>query len=373
MTKRIHYIDWLRVLAVLLLFPFHTSRVFNAEPFYVKGPPATGVDAFIGFVDAWHMPLLFFVAGASTYFALRKRSGGQYMGERVQRLLLPLFFGIFLVIPPQTWYGGRFNSGYGKSFLEYLLSGDFLVWNIQDGGDYYGGFGIGHLWFLLWLFAVSLMALPLLLRAKGKATGSFARFSRFLAKPWSWPVAGFLILLGEALPDLFGKNPFYYLVFFVLGYVAMCDPAFGESAQHYRWPALIISSAVIVWWMATWRFRDSLPDPSWTRTGVTLLGMIAVWLMVLAAVGFGRRYLDRPSTALTYLAPASYPLYILHQTAIVIVAYYVVLLPAPASMQWLAVFTIAIAASFVAYEAIRHVPYLRAIVGIRESVRAHTA
>ena len=36
-TPRVHYIDWLRVLAVLLLFPFHTLRVFNYEPFYVKG------------------------------------------------------------------------------------------------------------------------------------------------------------------------------------------------------------------------------------------------------------------------------------------------------------------------------------------------
>ena len=91
------------------------------------------------------MPLLFVLAGASTFFALGKRSSGQYLRERRTRLLVPFVFGIFVLIPPQTWYGGRFNSGYAASFWHYLVSGDFLKWNIRDGGDYYGGFGVGHL------------------------------------------------------------------------------------------------------------------------------------------------------------------------------------------------------------------------------------
>ena len=56
-----------------------------------------------------------------------------------------------MLIPPQTWYGARFNSGYTDSYWHYLSSGDFLKWNIQDGGDYYGGFGIGQLWFIMFL------------------------------------------------------------------------------------------------------------------------------------------------------------------------------------------------------------------------------
>mgnify|MGYP000871778785 CR=1 FL=1 len=37
-TMRLHYIDWRRVLAVLLLFPFHVTRIFNSEAFCVKPP-----------------------------------------------------------------------------------------------------------------------------------------------------------------------------------------------------------------------------------------------------------------------------------------------------------------------------------------------
>ena len=164
-AARQHYIDWLRVLAVLLLFPFHVLRVFNADdPFYIKAAHLSApLSDVLNFISVWHMPLLFVLAGASTFFALGKRSARQYLSERRERLLVPFVFGIFVLIPPQTWYGGRFNSGYTQSFWHYLVSGDFLKWNIKDGGDYYGGFGIGHLWFIIVLFLVAVVALPLLL------------------------------------------------------------------------------------------------------------------------------------------------------------------------------------------------------------------
>lgn len=100
-APRLHYIDWLRVLAVLLLFFFHTSRVFDAgDPFYIKSAQlSVPVGWLLGFIDRWHMPLLFFLAGASTYLSLGKRTGRQYAIERVQRLLVPLVFGIATVCP----------------------------------------------------------------------------------------------------------------------------------------------------------------------------------------------------------------------------------------------------------------------------------
>jgi hypothetical protein len=117
-ATRLHYIDWLRVLAVLLLFPYHVSRVFNEEAFYVKADEVSAaLNVVLGFVSVWHMPLLFLLAGASTYFALRRRSSREYLGERFTRLGVPFVIGVFiLLIPVQTWYGARFNSGYtGRS------------------------------------------------------------------------------------------------------------------------------------------------------------------------------------------------------------------------------------------------------------------
>lgn len=366
MSARLHYIDWLRVLAVLLLLPFHVSRVFNAgEPFYVKSAEqSAALNLALGFINVWHMPLLFFLAGASTYFALRKRSGRQYLAERVRRIMLPFVFGVFVLIPPQTWIGARFNSGYTASYAHYLTSGDFLVWNIRDGGDYYGGFGVGHLWFLLWLFAVSLAALPLLLWGRERGASAFTRWAHRLAHPAWWTAAGVLLLLGDALPDPVGKNPFFFLGVFVLGYTGMCDDFFVAGAEKHRWLALVAGVSLSAWWVVSVQLRDSLPDPSLGRAVLALLGMLATWTAIVAAVGFGRRFLDKPSPALSYLAPASYPLYILHQTVIVLLAWWVVRLPVGGVEQWTILLAASVAVTFASYEVVRRIPVIRAAFGI---------
>ena len=305
-SKRLHYIDWLRVLAVLLLFPFHTARVFNyGEPFYVKGPEASRVlSAVLGFIDAWHMPLLFLLAGAASCFALHKRTGGQYVVERLKRLLVPLLFGFFVLIPPQTWYGARFNSGYTGSFLGYITSGDFLVWNIRDGGDYFGGFGLGHLWFIVFLFMISLLALPLLLWGRTeKGAAALRRFAVRLSKPVWWLLVAVIILIAEGLPDLGGKNPFVYLVFFCFGYIVMFDESFMDAAERYRWPALVIGAAGSLFWVLTGQLRDSLPDPSVQIAVLVLVGLLGKWTAIVGLLGAGTPLAGPPVESAGVSAP----------------------------------------------------------------------
>lgn len=374
-ARRVRYIDWLRVLAVLLLFPFHTGRVFNAdEPFYVKGPElSTPLGYVLSFIDAWHMPLLFFLAGSSTFFALRKRSTRQYAFERVRRLLVPLGFGLLVLIPPQTWYGGRFNSGYEDSFVHYMASGEFLEWNLQDGGDYYGGFGFGHLWFVLFLIVISLLVLPLW-RGGDRADARRVRTSRLLSRPVGWLLAAFVILVAEGLPALGGKNLAYYTVFFVLGYLAMSSPDFMDAAERRTWFTLAAGVALGVWWTASWRFRHSLPDPSLALAGVNVLGMMARWLIIVGLMGAGRRYLDRSSRALAYLGEASYPIYILHQTVIVVLAFYVVGIGAVWPVQALVLLVGGVVGTLLAYECVRRFEWLRLLFGMRpRDRRARTA
>ena len=87
-TTRRYDIDWLRIIAVLLLFPFHVARIFNVdEQFYAKSAVLSkGLTYVITYLEPWHMPLFFFLAGASTWFALSHRGGGSYAWERFKRL-----------------------------------------------------------------------------------------------------------------------------------------------------------------------------------------------------------------------------------------------------------------------------------------------
>lgn len=365
-TERLHYIDWLRVLAVLLLFPFHTARVYNAgEAFYVKGPETSAVvSRLLGFVDTWHMPLLFLLAGASTYLALGKRTRAQYARERVKRLLVPFIFGVLVLIPPQTWFGARFNTGYSGSYSGYVTSGDFLVPDIRDGGDYYGGLGTGHLWFIVFLFVISLVVLPLWV-GRGTELSRTAGFSRFLARPGGWLVASFVIMLAEGLPGLAGKNFAYYLVFFVLGYLAMCSDQFMNAAERWRWPALVTGIAATAWWVTTGAWRDALADPSVALAGVVYVGMMARWLVIIGLLGLARRLLNRPSLTLGYLAEGSYPVYILHQTVIVALAFYVVDFDVAWPVQWTLLLLSSVVITFLCFEAVRRVSWLRVVFGMR--------
>lgn len=377
MAKRLYYIDWLRILAVLLLLPFHTSRVFNGwmidgqlvgEDFYIKSVHISEwLAKVLGFISTWHMQLLFVLAGASAYFSLKRRSGGQFAGERVTRLFVPLVFGMLVLMPPQTWVGGQFNSGYTGSFFTYITSGAFLVPNFGPEGDYYGGLGIGHFWFILFLLVYSLVALPLFAwgRAGGRGGAAIQRFSRFLAKPWGWLFAGVVIWLSGAVPELAGKNLVYYLVFFILGFAIVADDAFSNSAKRWWWFALVVGFAGCLFWDQTGALRDSLPDPSFARAGMDMTGALGTWLAIVGLLGVGRRYLDKPAKSLPYLAEASYPLYILHQTVIVVAAFYLLPLISSGVAQWLAILVAAVAGSFALYEIVRRVGVFRFLFGMR--------
>jgi glucan biosynthesis protein C len=367
-TARVYFIDWLRILAVLLLFPFHTLRVFDSsDPFYVKASPLSDwVGSLLGFISVWHMPLLFFLAGCSTYFALRKRRAGQYAWERVKRLLVPFVFGFFILIPPQTWFGGRFNSSYKDSYWHYLSSGDFLKWNIQDGGDYFGGFGIGHLWFILFLLLISLAGLAVTSwSTRGRAAGGLQAFCRFLAKPWGWIVPLVILYLAGVAPEIPGGPIFFYLFLFLLGFVAVCDPKFMEAAQRYRVPALVLGLGLALFHVLSVDFRESFPDPSWQRGLLAITEVAACWFSIVGMLGFGKRYLDRTSPAQRYLAEGSYPVYILHQTVIVTIAFYVVQIAAPRPVLWLILFVATLLCTFGLYEVVRRLGVLRFLFGMK--------
>lgn len=365
-VARVYFIDWLRILAVLLLFPFHTLRVFNNEAFYVKAAWSDGVSMLLGFISMWHMPLLFFLAGCSTYFALRKRGGGQYAGERVKRLLVPFVFGFFILIPPQTWFGGRSNSGYTSSFGHYLISGDFLHWNVRDGGDYFGGFGIGHLWFILFLLIISLVVLPLITwAAKGKGLSRTQAFSRRLAQPVWWILAVVILFLGEAAPEIPGGPIVLYLFIFLLGFAAVTDPAFTVAAERYRVPAVAAGLVLCLAFVLTGDVRDSLADPSLGRAGFSLMGFAGTWLSLVGFFGLGKRYLDRASRTQKYLAEGSYAVYVLHQTVIVVLAFYLVQMAAPNAVIWIALLVASVAGTFALYEIVRRVGLLRFLFGMR--------
>jgi Acyltransferase family. len=144
-SNRKHYIDNLRAFTILRLFPYHIFRIYDMwdEKFYIYGKELLIPSIFNATLNFWMMPLLFAVAGISTRYALEKRSGVEYTKERINKLLLPLVFGLLLVVPIQPYLAVLFRNGQ-TNYLDSFT-------RITDLSGYDGAFAIAHLWFLLFL------------------------------------------------------------------------------------------------------------------------------------------------------------------------------------------------------------------------------
>jgi glucan biosynthesis protein C len=369
--ERRNDLDWVRILAVLLLIPFHTARIFDTfEAFYVKNAELSAGLSYVvvEFLNKWQMALLFLIAGASTWYAMRSRSGGQYLLERLKRLMIPFVFGTLVIVPPQMYLALLFRGSTTASFIRYYPS--FFQLRPEGMPDYTGvGFSWGHLWFILNLFVISLVALPLLLlllksKRGQRATGGLAAF---LGRgPWILLVAVPFPFVRFLLPEIDGKPFFLYLMIFFLGFVLMTDPRYGRALERNRWTALVLAVFCTTLEYLVTLGRIQLKDPSAANIVFYLLIGFAGWFWLVAIMGLGRRYLNVDSRILPYIREAAYPFYVLHQTVIVAIGYYVVRWTVPALPKFLVVAVASLAVTIVLYDlAVRRTNVTRFLFGMK--------
>jgi len=318
-------IDWLRIAAVLLLIPFHTARVFNVgEDFYTKSDVvSTSLSRFIAFVAPWHMSLLFALAGASTWFALGFRGGGRYVGERALRLLVPLTFGLIVLIPPQGYVAMLTNTDRDQSFWGQYA---YFWTHVTDLMGYDGSWTPGHLWFILFLFVYSLLGTGLFLwlrRGSGRRlVETFAAACRAPGAVLALPVVVLLLCQLVPMDDLSGQNPIGYFALVVLGLFVVSDPRVDRAVARH-WPyALALGLAYMATRAALYPGYEDYPDPGWRDAFFNWLGYQAgVWMTIVGLLGLFHRVADRRGRLYGFAVEAAYPFYILHQTVIVLVGY----------------------------------------------------
>ncbi|MBM3156630.1 MAG: acyltransferase, partial [Chloroflexi bacterium] len=328
-SQRLYYIDWLRLMAVFLLFFFHTARIFDPwENFYVQNDPLSSniTYIFVWAIGPWQMKLFFLLAGASTYYALRKRSGGEYARERFKRLFIPFVFGVLVLIPPQSYLGLLNHSDYANSFFSWYP--DFFHLQTDDMDGYFlGGHTWGHLWFILHLLVYSLIALPLFLyfnREKGQRWVS--RIANAFTKPGVLFLFPLLLVLFNELPDVAGGNPLSYITFFIAGFILMSNARLMDTIDRYRIILLllgVVPFAGILATTATHSWPSGMPEWVDYVTDGYIDGFVP-WYVILAMLAYGRRLLNFTNRFLKYFAEGAYALYILHQAVIVITGFFVV-------------------------------------------------
>lgn len=346
------YIDWLRNIGILYLFPYHTARIFDEiNPFYIKGELHTLATVLVR-SSFWFMPLLFLLAGMSSLYALHRRSPAVFVKERFMRLLLPFIVGVLIIVPPQGYYARKFHLNDQDGYLDFLVR---YFTDLSDWSEYAGGISPAHLWFILFLFLISVGLLPLMRIIMDK------KYSPdWLSHPIGlfWPVAGLAIL--SALPDISGKNIFLYAGYFLLGYLIATHDAIIHTISRYRryYMSVAISGTIIF-------FAESYTIGLQTSFLFVLFHSLIYWAALLVILGYGKRYFNRKSKIIDYFTPAAFPVYILHQTYLVIFGYYVLKGIQNDFIAYLLILFLSLIASLITYETIRRIKLIRALFGIK--------
>jgi glucan biosynthesis protein C len=342
-SARLHYLDWLQVLAIFGVFLFHAVHPFDdLFPWHIKNEqPSIPVNFFVGFFGSWGMPFFFLMAGATSWFSLRRRTAGRYVRERITRLLIPFLVGSILLTPIQAYFELTHKGWWqADSFLSFLVSPDargfFLteVHTLRFGPTIFGALGY-HLWFVGFLFAFSLLALPVFLWLKGEAG---KRFLASLARLASWR-GGLLVFIVPPVVARFILQPFfpgehdwadfaYILLFFVSGYILIGDERFTQAIRRDWLLNLILGITSTLFFFSS---AAGLPIFEWLGSPGTLgfylswtIFGVNSWCWTMFIFYIGMRYLDTTNEWLQYGREASYPFFFIHQPAIIFIAFYAV-------------------------------------------------
>ena len=377
--SRLYYIDWLRVLAMLSIFLFHCGRFFTPADWHLNNTDESlFLTIFIGLLDLWLMPLFFLLSGVGSWYALKFRSGRQYLFDRIKRLLLPLYtVGIFIILLPQVYFEAVTNEGYTGTFWEgiRLYLGSILD-KIYPTPLFFNIF-YGHLWFLQFLFLISLITLPLLLYLKSESglklvhrlaalCGRFGRILLFLI-----PLIIVQICLRSFFSGGIGWADFvYYMVFFLIGYIVPADNRFTDSFRRYGWMCLILglvaagAEGAFIYALG-YNYPGNEPF-SMMFVLFQVIMSTANWTLVVFVLSIGIKYLNFNNKIIKYGNEAVLPFYILHQTIILSVGWFVIPWSIGVMPKYLIIGVVSFVLIMMIYELlIRRINVLRFLFGMR--------
>ena len=320
---RMHNMDWIRVIAFDLLIIYHIGMIFVPWNYHIKNNEIS--ESFIlpmMFLNQWRLPLLFIISGMGTRYALSYKSTGLFIRERILRLFIPLLLGILIIVPPQV-YLERLNQSvhYGSYF-------DFYKTLFQ--GIYpQGNLSWHHLWFIVYLLFFTLLLTPVFVYVRNNPENKIINKLQCAIEKYPLTIYSLtipLIFIEVWLYPKFGYTLAFwgdwyalafYMILFFYGYVFVSMKAtFWKLTEHKRFVFLGFAVVFAILYFILPVTSIPIPKP--------ILRIINLWSWILTLLGFSVKYLNKPSNLLSYRNEAVYPFYILHQTVLLALAFYIV-------------------------------------------------
>ncbi|PTS89359.1 hypothetical protein DBR17_03250 [Sphingomonas sp. HMWF008] len=365
-------LDWLRIGAFGLLIFYHIGMVFVPWGFHVKtAQPQDWVALPMLALNSWRLLLLFVVSGYASRALLEKGSGtAGFAANRTARLIVPLLFGVLVVVPVQPWIELTTQRGYTHDFGYFLLHDYFRFGSVH---------GVilptwQHLWFVAYLWFYT-MLLVVLVAVFGRLRLQ-ALFDRLFGTILVWviPAAWLIVVSAWLFPGIGPTNTLVndlvshaqYLPGFLFGFALAGSPA-ALAAMRRWWPwALgvgLLCYGVVVAIEIEW---PGSTTPSWPW-GILFAAARALqgWSIIVALIGLADTYLNRDHPWRRVLTEAVFPFYIIHQTIIVGVEGALLPLGLPAVVEFLILLTTTVGGCWAFYAIGREIRWLRPLIGLR--------
>jgi peptidoglycan/LPS O-acetylase OafA/YrhL len=393
MADRYHALDSLRGFAMFLGVALHAAISFmaNPPPFWPvrDADPSPVADVFLFAVHDFRMQMFFLLAGFFGCLLYQKYGLAGMAWHRIKRVVVPFVLAVVFIIPTVVavfFYaeldaartrGDPTHPNPVRRFAAERIAANPERGNFEIIADQLTDFDflpllpLAHLWFLyylLFIYAVVLLAAPVVGRLSGTrllGAGDYA-FRRLVE--WRWRVVPlavgtvpFLTAMRSPIVDTpLGWVPewqilLYYFGFFLFGWMLYRHRAlvavFGNGWGWYLVVAnvLVLPAALGLTLAGFEAEKNGAPVFAW-RLGGFAAQALYTWLMIVGLWGAFLHWFARESARVRYLADASYWCYLASITPTVALQFVVKDWPLPGPVKWVLVTAATLAVLLASYE-----------------------
>jgi len=365
-STRRNDLDWIRVCAFGLLILYHVALVYAPYDWHIHSVHTfPWLHEALLLTNPWRLTLLFLVSGAALRFMTARRTAGQTLRARAERLIPPLIFGALVLVPIQSFVEAIDKGGFTGNFADWL-------WHEFSPEGLANGVPVNHLWFIVYITVYSLITIGLTTRP-----GLMARAEAWLVRNTAgWRVLVvpliYLIVIRIVLFPIFGitnkltwdfYNHFLSLGAFLFGFLMVRHAGLWAELERRRHLSLIVALIALPIMM----LQAAHPGGgTWFGIPRAIVFAIDQWAVITAILGYASRYLRNTSgPALPYLVDATFPLYLAHQTVLVAAVWFIRPANLPAPLEAMALVGVTFGVSLLIYEIVRRIPLIRPIWGLK--------
>lgn len=356
-TERIHSLDSLRAIMMLLGLVLHSAISYTVSDmgniWTLKDPNTTHFsnDLIVVLVHLFRMPIFFVIAGFFGSMLFYERSPLKMFKNRVSRIVYPLIVFLFM-LSPVIIFAFLFtrNVFIGNEAPIVTTLSFFSNPHIFIPGETY------HLWFLYYLFLISMLTLVLglLFRKMPFLTSRVTKvFNWIIQKPvlriFFFSVMTLLLYFIMNVKEVESSTSFipdfntfiFYFQFYLVGWVLFKSKHLLDKMMRFDWICTILGAIITTTIYSTYELL--------TFEEFIIFKSISVWLFIFGITGLFIRYGSNHSSVMRYISDSSYWVYLIHLPITLIIPGLIKSWALPATVKFLIVLISTTAICFISY------------------------